>query len=137
MLTSYLLKTFPVTLKVIPSRSWSSTALDKVNFLSFPSTFDHLDINLEIVSSLKGIFKIAHSGSITSNATLPPFSLAKFISNNFISLMQMVHSGVTVDLKKTHIYSEMICLDWPGFCLTSSTSSSKATVERMGIFWSC
>ena len=106
---------FPVALRVIPTRVWSSEALNRVDFLALPSIPCHLDVNLEITPALKGAFKTAHSGSITptSNDVLPsPFS-------GNVCVKQVYFSGVGGVVKRhhpadeqTYITSEACCLDW-------------------------
>lgn len=78
ILTSHSVKMFTVTLKVVPTRSWSPEILNKINLPFLVSVSGHLDVNLEIHPDLKGAFKTAHSGSIslTSSTGVLPSSLS-------------------------------------------------------------
>lgn len=113
ILIFYPVKTFSVTLRVIPSRPWSSTALQKVDFLSLPSVAGFLDVNLEIIPSLKGAFKTAHPGSITSDVALPPPLSGKVC----VKQLYFTEAGGIVKRyrgteEQGYIYCEVCCLDW-------------------------
>jgi hypothetical protein len=114
MLTHCPVKTFSISLKIIPTRSWSPEALVKVDLLSLPSIHGQLDVNLEIIPSLKGSFKTAHSGSITSDNGALPLSLS-----GKVCVKQLYFSGANgrvmryqSEEEQSHIYSEVGCFDW-------------------------
>jgi hypothetical protein len=115
MLTYNAVKTFSVTLKIIPTRLWSSEALStKVNLLSLPSICGRLDVDLEIIPTLKGAFKTAHHGSITPNNGVLPLPLS-----GDVCVKQVYFSGPGGTIKRhppaeeqSYIHSEVGCLDW-------------------------
>jgi hypothetical protein len=127
-------KTFQVTLKVIPARLWSPTILtEKINPLSFPSIPGRLDVNLEINPSLKGAFKTAHSGSIIPDADLSPF-----LSGN-ICVKQLYFSGTggavrrySGNEERSYIYSEALCLDWARILLDLTYKFIEEFEDRTG-----
>ena len=112
-LTLFVVKTLLVTIKIIPKRSWSPAALTKVDFLSLPSVRCYLEVDTEIVPSLKGAFKTAHSGSVTSDSAVLPLPLS-----GSVCVKQVYFSGPNNSIKhydapveQGYIHSEVGCLD--------------------------
>lgn len=136
MLTYCPVKTFSVSLKLIPTRSWSPEALIKVDLLSLPSLHGQLDVNLEITPSLKGSFKTAHSGSITFNdGAFPPSLSGK------VCVKQLYYSGAGGQViryrsaeEQSYIYSEVGCFDWARILLDLTYGFIKDCEEEKGTF---
>lgn len=113
MLAYYTVKTFLVTLRVIPRRLWSPLTLTKVNFLSLPAICGSLNVDLKIVPTLKDAFKTAHSGSVIPNEDIP-----SSLSSN-VCVKQVYFSGpggvvkhYSPMIEQDYIHSKMACLDW-------------------------
>lgn len=130
-------KSFSVTLRIIPARIWSPEALTRVDFLSLPSISGHLDVNLEIVPTLKGAFKTAHPGSITSSSDedLPPS-----LSGN-VCVKQVYFSGKDGVVKhycpleeQPFIHYEVGCLDWSRILLNLTYQFIEVYEEDHGKF---
>lgn len=107
------MKTFPVTLKVIPRRCWSQEALVPVDFSSFPTVSGYLDVNLEVDPLLKGAFKTSHTGFIKSSGDLPSSLSGEICAKHFyypgLNGATKRYPGIQ---EQTFIRSEVSCLDW-------------------------
>lgn len=130
------MKTFAVTLKVIPARPWSPEALTPVNFLSLHPIRGHLEVDLNIASSLKGAFKTAHHGTITPNGGVLPSLLTGDVCVKHV--YYTVGGGVVKRYRpaeeQEYIRSEVCCLNWSRILLDLTYKFIKDFEEDGGAF---
>ena len=136
MLTYCIVRIFEITLRIIPTRTWSSEALTGVDFFSLPPLHGDLDVDLKINPSLKGAFKTAHSGTINLyNGVLPPpLSGNVCVKQAFYSDPDGPVRHYDSSEEKTLIQTEVGCLDWARILLNLTYEFINTHDEECGDF---
>ena len=111
--------------------------LSKMALPTLDSVHGKLEVNLEILSTLKGAFKTARPGSISStssNNILPPSLTSKICVKQLYFTVDNVIRCYNITEAQSYILSEVACLDWARILLDLTYKFIKASEEDIGPF---
>ena len=111
--------------------------LNKIALPTLNAVSGQLDVDLEIVPGLKGAFKTAHPGSISSipsNNILPPSLTGKICVKQLYFSTGGAIRRYNITEARSYILSEVACLDWARILLDLTYQFIEAFEEDQGVF---
>lgn len=114
-----LVRRFKVSFQVIPVREWSKEALGNgLDPLCLPSIDGELEADLRVSSKLKGTFKTAHSGRVSSPTDgIPPYFHNVCVKQHYTPKSSGAISRLRGNERYRMLLQEVNCLDWAAILL--------------------